>query len=171
MTNTGQTSDAAGAQEHAAILVVDDNKGKRLSIIAALEPLGHEIYEVESGEAALRAVMNRTFAVILMDVKMPMMDGYETAKLIRLRSESEHTPIIFITAYAREEAEIPVAYESGAVDFIFAPFSPTILRAKVAIFVELYLTAFTAIIACSGHMIHGIFPRKNTYYHDILVHN
>ena len=65
--------------------------------------------------------MAQTFAVILMDVQMPVMDGYETARLIRMRAESEHTPIIFITAHADEEAKIPVAYASGAVDFIFAP--------------------------------------------------
>ena len=83
--------------------------------------------------------MKRTFAVILMDVQMPDMDGYETARLIRMRDESEHTPIIFITAHAAEEAQIPVAYASGAVDFIFAPIVPDILRAKVSVFVELFL--------------------------------
>ena len=90
-----------------AILVVDDNAGKRLSIISVLEPLGHTIVEADSGEAALRAVMRPAFAVILMDVQMPDMDGYETAGLIRMRAESEHTPIIFITAHATEEAKIP----------------------------------------------------------------
>ena len=123
----------------AEILVVDDNAGKRLSITSVLEQLGHSIVEAESGEAALRAVMDRRFAVILMDVQMPVMDGYETARFIRMRGESEHTPIIFITAHAAEESKIPVAYESGAVDFIFAPIVPEILRAKVRIFVELFL--------------------------------
>ena len=123
----------------AAILVVDDNAGKRLAIASVLEPLGHTIVEADSGEAALRAVMEQTFAVILMDVQMPVMDGYETARFIRMRSESEHTPIIFITAHAAEESKIPVAYASGAVDFIFAPIVPEILRAKVTIFVELFL--------------------------------
>jgi diguanylate cyclase (GGDEF)-like protein/PAS domain S-box-containing protein len=139
VATTAPASAANDAHEHAAILVVDDNAGKRLSIIATLEPLGHEIVEAESGEAALRAVLRRTFAVILMDVQMPMMDGYETCRLIRLRSESEQTPIIFITAHAQEEAQIPLAYASGAVDFIFAHVVPTILRAKVTIFVELFL--------------------------------
>ena len=123
----------------AEILVVDDNAGKRLSITSVLEQLGHTIVEVDSGEAALRAVMERRFAVILLDVQMPVMDGYETARFIRMRRESEHTPIIFITAHAAEESKIPVAYESGAVDFIFAPIVPEILRAKVRIFVELFL--------------------------------
>ena len=127
------------ATADAAILIVDDNAGKRLSINSILEPLGHAIVEVESGEAALRAVMERTFAVILMDVQMPRMNGYETARLIRMRKECEHTPIIFITAHTKEEAKVPAAYASGAVDFIFAPIVSDVLRAKVRIFVELFL--------------------------------
>ena len=122
-----------------AILVVDDNPGKRLSIVTVLEPLGHTIVEVDSGEAALRAVMKRTFAAILLDVQMPEMDGYETAGLIRMKRECEHTPIIFITAHSTEDAKIRAAYTSGAIDFIFAPIVPDILRAKVAVFVELSL--------------------------------
>ena len=122
----------------AAILIVDDNHGKRMSIRSVLESLGHAMIEAESGEDALRAVMERPFAVILMDVHMPGMDGYETARLIRTRSECEQTPIIFVTAHSRDEAQIPIAYESGAVDFVFAPLVPEILRAKVSIFVELF---------------------------------
>jgi len=127
----------------APILVVDDNAGKRVSIDAILEPLGHEVVEAQSGEEALRAVMERTFAVILMDVQMPGMDGYETARLIRLRRECEHTPIIFITAdsaagVGEERAEVPIAYASGAVDFMAGTIVPGVLRAKVSIFVALY---------------------------------
>ena len=81
--------------------------------------------------------MRRPFAVILMDVQMPVMDGYETARMIRLRKDCESTPIIFITAHTRDEADTD-AYASGAVDFIWAPIVPSVLRAKVAIFVELY---------------------------------
>ena len=106
------------------ILVVDDNAAKRLSIISILEQLGHQTVEADSGEAALRAVMKQSFAAILLDVQMPGMNGYETAQLIRMRTQSEHTPIIFITAYAEDEADIPVAYATGAVDFIFAPIVP-----------------------------------------------
>jgi diguanylate cyclase (GGDEF)-like protein/PAS domain S-box-containing protein len=123
----------------AAILVVDDTASKRLSILSVLEPLGHPIVEAASGEAALRAVMKQTFAVILMDVQMPEMDGYETARLIRTRGDSEHTPIIFVTAHAAEEMKIRAGYARGAVDFIFAPFVPDILRAKVGVFVDLFL--------------------------------
>jgi len=130
---------SAESECSATILVVDDNAGKRMSIASVLAPLGHLTVEATSGEAALREVMKRRFAVILMDVQMPLMDGYETARLIRMRSDCEHTPIIFITAHSRDEAQIPIAYESGAVDFIFAPLVPGTLRAKVSVFVELYL--------------------------------
>ena len=123
----------------AAILVVDDNLAKRLAITSVLEPLGHTIIDVSSGEAALREVTKRQFALITMDVQMPVMDGYETARLIRLRQEAEHTPIIFLTSAARDEVEVPAAYASGAVDFIFAPIVPDTLRAKASIFIELFL--------------------------------
>jgi PAS domain S-box-containing protein len=122
-----------------AILVVDDDRGKRLAIRSVLAQLGHTIVEAESGESALREVLRRTFAVILMDVQMPEWNGYETARLIRLRRESEHTPIIFLTAYPSDDAQLLLAYGSGAVDFIFAPIVPAILRAKVSIFVDLFL--------------------------------
>ena len=122
----------------APILVVDDSAGKRLAIGAIVEPLGYPVVEAESGEAALRAVTAQAFAVILMDVQMPEMDGYETARLIRLRAQSEHTPIIFVTAHMEEEAQLAIAYASGAVDFIFAPILPDILRAKIRIFAELF---------------------------------
>ena len=88
--------------------------------------------------------------MILLDVQMPVMDGYETARFIRMRRESEHTPIIFITAHAAEESKIPVAYASGAVDFIFAPIVPEILRAKVRIFVELFLKSRALELTPSG---------------------
>ena len=134
---------AAGASSTptpaAAILVVDDDGGTRIAIRSILESLGHTIVDARSGEDALREVLEQTFAVILMDVQMPEMDGYETARLIRLRRESERTPIIFLTAYACDELEIPLAYTTGAVDFIFAPIVPDILRAKVSIFVDLFV--------------------------------
>jgi diguanylate cyclase (GGDEF)-like protein/PAS domain S-box-containing protein len=130
---------SVASEPGAAVLIVDDDPGKRLAITAVLEPLGLVIVEAESGEEALHRVLEQAFAVILMDVRMPGMDGYETAKLIRMRRESEHTPIIFVTAYPRDEARVPDAYESGAVDFIFAPILPDILRAKISVFVELFL--------------------------------
>ncbi len=133
----GEGSSTTTRTPEAPILVVDDQADQRLSVISVLEALGQPIVEAESGEAALRAVMTRSFAVILMDIQMPDMDGYETASLIRMREE--HTPIVFVTARAPDELEIPVAYEGGAFDFIHAPFASEVLRAKVSIFVELFL--------------------------------
>ena len=104
-----------------------------------LAPLGLDVVEADSGRAALRAVLRQTFAVILMDVRMPTLDGYETAKLIRERSGSGLTPIIFCTAYRRDETETLTAYASGAVDFIFTPILPDVLRAKVSAFVDLFV--------------------------------
>ena len=129
----------AATRPDAAILVVDDNAGKRLAVQAMLTPLELPVVEADSGRAALRAVMSQRFAVILMDVRMPDMDGYETATLIRQRGESELTPIIFLTAYGRDETETATAYASGAVDFIFTPILPDVLRAKVAAFVNLFV--------------------------------
>jgi diguanylate cyclase (GGDEF)-like protein/PAS domain S-box-containing protein len=126
-----------------AILIVDDNADKRLALTTMLAPLGHELVEADSGRAALRAVMVRTFALILMDVRMPTLDGYETATLIRQRRQSERTPIIFVTAFGRDEIETADAYASGAVDFVFAPVLPDVLRAKVSIFVDLFVQAQT----------------------------
>jgi diguanylate cyclase (GGDEF)-like protein/PAS domain S-box-containing protein len=123
----------------AAILVVDDNAAKRIAIRAMLAPLGERVIEVESGREALRAVLRRTFALILMDVRMPDLDGFETANLIRQRPQSQLTPIIFITAFGCDEAETANAYASGAVDFIFTPILPDVLRAKVSGFVNLFL--------------------------------
>jgi diguanylate cyclase (GGDEF)-like protein/PAS domain S-box-containing protein len=135
------TSTAApGAAPAPAILVVDDDAGKRLAIRAILAPLGHRIVEVNSGRAALRAVMDQSFAIILMDVRMPTLDGYETARLIRERGQTRLTPIIFVTASVEQHPRATdTAYASGAVDFIFTPIMPDVLRAKVSTFVELYV--------------------------------
>jgi diguanylate cyclase (GGDEF)-like protein/PAS domain S-box-containing protein len=129
------------ALQDAAVLVVDDNAAKRLAVRAMLAPLGHAVVEADSGRAALRAVISQTFAVILMDVRMPTLDGYETAKLIRQRSQSELTPFIFITAFGGNESETAAAYASGAVDFVFTPILPEVLQAKVSAFVNLFVQA------------------------------
>ena len=123
-----------------AVLVVDDNDAKRLALKAALSPLGHPVVEADSGRAALRCLMERDFAVILLDVQMPGMDGFETAALIRLRSQNEMTPIIFVTAHASDEID---RYAAGAVDFITAPIVARELRAKVSVFANLSIRART----------------------------
>jgi PAS domain S-box-containing protein len=129
---------ASSASESFAVLIVDDNSAKRLALKAALAPLGCPVVEADSGLAALRCVLVRDFAVILLDVRMPAMDGFETAARIRQRSQSEFTPIIFITAFGRDEIVPADRYAEGAVDFIFAPVEPDVLRAKVSAFGDLF---------------------------------
>ncbi|MDQ1617025.1 MAG: two-component system, sensor histidine kinase and response regulator [Actinomycetota bacterium] len=124
-----------------SILVVDDNPAKRFALKAVLLPLGYSIVEADSGLAALRCVMAENFAVILLDVRMPVMDGSETAALIRQRRESEMTPIIFFTAHTSEEIPNTDRYAEGAVDFIFAPLPPEEIRAKVSVFANIFIKA------------------------------
>lgn len=137
------TADNGGASlvrvdgERADILVVDDLPEKLLVFETVLEELGQNLHTARSGEEALRAVLEREFAVILLDVNMPGLDGFETARLIRQRKSSAHTPIIFITAYA-DEMQTSQGYSLGAVDYILSPVVPEILRAKVNVFVDLY---------------------------------
>jgi diguanylate cyclase (GGDEF)-like protein/PAS domain S-box-containing protein len=128
----------AAARAAAAVLVVDDDPPNRIAMRAMLEPLGLEVVEADSGRAALDAVAARTFAVILMDVRMPIMDGYETAAQIRQHDPRGLTPIIFVTSYGRSETTTAGAYASGAVDFIFTPLFPDEVRGKVSAFVDLF---------------------------------
>jgi signal transduction histidine kinase len=120
------------------ILLVDDNATKRFAMKAILAPLGQNVVEAASGPDALRQLLKQDFAVILLDVRMPGMDGFEAAQLIRQRPRSELTPIIFVTALDRAETDMGRGYDLGAVDFVFAPVVPAIMRAKVTVFVELY---------------------------------
>jgi len=121
------------------ILVVDDLSEKLLVLESILEELGQNIVTARSGEEALRRVLEHDFAVILLDVKMPGgLDGLETAALIRRRKKSAHTPIIFITGYSDDEVHTAKGYALGAVDYIFAPVAPAVLRTKVKVFVELF---------------------------------
>jgi signal transduction histidine kinase len=131
----------AQAGSRGEILVVDDNASNLLAIAAALQSLDVEIIRADSGEAALRLLLTHDFALILLDVNMPSMDGFETARLIRSRKRSSHTPIIFITAYGRNDQDVLAAYQLGAVDFLFKPVIPELLRAKAGVFVELHRRA------------------------------
>jgi len=123
------------------ILVVDDNATKRLALRAILSPLGYSIVEADSGVAGLRCVMAQNFAVILLDIQMPSMNGFETAAHIRQRKQSEMTPIIFITAHGSMDTVNVDRYAEGAVDFIFAPVPADELRAKVSVFANLFIRA------------------------------
>ena len=129
------------AKSPVPVLIVDDNASKRMALKSVLSPLGYLIVEAASGTEALRCVMARDFAVILLDVCMPVMDGFETAALIRQRRQSEMTPIIFITAFASDEIMNTDLYAEGAVDFIFAPVPPAELQAKVSVFANLFSRA------------------------------
>jgi two-component system, sensor histidine kinase len=127
-----------GQPSRAKILVVDDNPSKLVALEAVLAPLNHETVTAGSGREALRLLLRQDFALILLDVRMAEMDGFETAALIRQRRVSEHTPIIFLTAFEQAELDMARGYSLGAVDFIFSPIVPEVLRAKAGVFVELY---------------------------------
>lgn len=121
------------------ILVVDDNPHNLVAMQAALKDLGYTLIEAHSGLEALEHIKNYDFACILLDVQMPVMDGFETAKWIRREARSRATPIIFATANHRTEEYEQLGYIAGAVDYLFKPINTSILNAKVAIFVELFL--------------------------------
>src|SRR6185437_3937931 len=120
-------------EEKVNILVVDDLPEKLLVIETILEGLGQNVVKARSGREALRCLLDREFAVILLDVNMPDMDGLETAAMIRSRRQNADTPIIFITAFA-DEAHTAQGYSLGAVDYIFSPVVPEILQTKVGVF-------------------------------------
>src|SRR6188472_4198330 len=120
-----------------SILLVDDRPEKLLSLEAVLEDLGQNIVRAYSGREALRHVLSQEFAVILLDVNMPGMDGFETAALIRQRKSSQDTPIIFVTAYG-DDTHSAQGYQLGAVDYILAPVVPEVLRSNVVVFVDLF---------------------------------
>lgn len=125
--------------EQAKILVVDDRSENLLAVEAVLESLGQQVIRAYSGEEALRSVLLHDFAVILLDVQLPGLNGFETATLLKSRARSRHTPIIFLTAINTEERFIYEGYSVGAVDYMSKPLQPDILRSKVAVFIELYL--------------------------------
>jgi signal transduction histidine kinase/DNA-binding response OmpR family regulator len=119
------------------VLLVDDRHEQRVTLSAALAPLDVGVVQAASGRDSLRCLLRHDFAVVLLDVNMPDMDGFETAALIRGRERSESTPIIFITADA-DDARAARAYSLGAVDYILTPVDPDVLRSKVSVFVELF---------------------------------
>jgi two-component system sensor histidine kinase/response regulator len=125
-------------EDKVSILLVDDRDDKRLSMEAIIEELGQNIVKASSGREALRCLLDQDFALILLDVNMPGMDGFETAHLIRQRKRSEHTPIIFVTGISDTETHLSRGYSLGAVDYILTPVVPEVLRAKVSVFVELF---------------------------------
>lgn len=126
------------APEKANILLVDDQPNNLLALEGVLQDLGQCLVKAGSGAEALRCLLKEDFALILLDVLMPGMDGFETAALIRQRDRSQRTPIIFLTAVGDSETHIAKGYSVGAVDYLFKPVVPEILRSKVSTFVELF---------------------------------
>ena len=126
------------ADRKASILLVDDRPENLLALEAALEPLDQNLVKANSGEEALRLLLREEFAVILLDVQMPGMDGFDTAIQIKDREKTKDIPIIFLTAISREPHHALRGYSTGAVDYLAKPFDPWVLRAKVAVFVDLY---------------------------------
>ncbi|HEY4560311.1 MAG TPA: response regulator, partial [Lysobacter sp.] len=128
----------ADAQVPATILLVDDQPGRLLSYRAILEPLGENLIEARSGVEALKLLMEHECALILLDVNMPGMDGFETASLIHQHPRYEKTPIIFVTAVNVSDLDRLRGYKLGAVDYVMVPVIPEIMRSKVSVLVELY---------------------------------
>jgi CheY-like chemotaxis protein len=127
--------------EKVNILMVDDHPQNLMALEAVLGDMGQNLVSAGSGREALKHLLDQEFALILLDVQMPGLDGYETAALVREREQSRHTPIIFLTAINQSDAQVFKGYSSGAVDYMFKPFAPEVLRAKVTVFVDLYRTS------------------------------
>jgi PAS domain S-box-containing protein len=122
----------------AKVLLVDDRPENLLALEAILEPLEQELLYAHSGEEALRQLLRHDVAIILLDVQMPVLDGFETARLIKERERTKLIPIIFVTAISKDEEHVFRGYSTGAVDYVFKPFHPEVLRSKVAVFIELH---------------------------------
>lgn len=125
-------------EEKVKILLVDDKPNNLILLEAILDSPAYQLIKASSGKEALKCLLNEDVALILLDIMMPEMDGFETAKLIKQRDGSKDIPIIFITAIDQDADTIVKAYSAGAVDYIFKPFDPTTLQSKVSIFVDLY---------------------------------
>jgi signal transduction histidine kinase len=125
--------------ERVNILLVDDRPENLLALEAILEPLGQDLIRANSGPEALKRVLEIDLSVILLDVQMPGMNGFEVAEIIKSRERSRTIPIIFLSAISKEDAYVFKGYSMGAVDYVFKPFNPDVLRSKVAVFVDLFL--------------------------------
>jgi signal transduction histidine kinase len=125
--------------DRVSILLVDDRPENLLALEAILEPLNQVLVRAGSGPEALRQVLATDFAVMLLDVQMPGMNGFEVAEIIKSRERSRTIPIIFLSAISKEDAYVFKGYSMGAVDYVFKPFNPDVLRSKVAVFVDLFL--------------------------------
>jgi PAS domain S-box-containing protein len=135
---TSPMDGAYGPMPPVEILIVDDRPENLLALEAILDPLGQKLVRAHSGDEALRLLLSHDFAMILLDVQMPGIDGFETARLIKSRERTKYIPIIFLTAISKDEEYVFEGYSVGAVDYMTKPFQPDILRSKVSVFVDLY---------------------------------
>src|SRR6188474_1226360 len=154
---------------HPKILLVDDREDNLLSIEAILAPSGYQFVKANSGRQALKVLLTEfDFAIILMDVKMPNLNGFETATLIYERQKLRHIPIIFITANNYGDENIFKGYQAGAVDYIYKPINPDLLRAKVNVFIDLYkknhrlLAQEQKLMAANEHLEKEIEERRKS---------
>jgi PAS domain S-box-containing protein len=141
MTTAIEVSPTAAREatdEQVNILLVDDRSENLLALEAILEPLGERLVRAHSGDEALKCLLTEEFAVILLDVQMPGLNGFETAELVKARERTRTVPIIFLTAISKDEAYVFRGYSVGAVDYMSKPFQPDVLRSKVSVFVDLY---------------------------------
>jgi diguanylate cyclase len=136
MRSSSQLEEDVDALPQVSVLLVDDRIENLYALEASLEPLGQRLVRAASGADALRAVLGEQFAVILMDIRMPDLDGFETLALLRQRERSRDTPIIFLSAFPEQRNSLR-SYSSGAVDYLMKPFDPEALRSKVSVFVRL----------------------------------
>ena len=137
--SAGNRQNGIAHDERVSILLVDDRAENLLALEAILEPLGQKLVRATSGPEALKSVLAMDFATILLDVQMPEMNGFEVAEIIKSRERSRTIPIIFLSAINKEEAYVFKGYSMGAVDYVFKPFNPDVLRMKVAVFVDLFI--------------------------------
>src|SRR4029078_5695385 len=135
--NSGGGTNEASCRP-ATVLWVDDRPGTLVALEATLRPLGIRLVTAVSGPEALRRLLAEEFALVLLDVQMPGMDGFETATLMKRHPRTAHVPIIFVTAIHREASHLFTGYERGAVDYLTKPFDPNVLRSKVRVFVDLF---------------------------------
>jgi signal transduction histidine kinase len=124
-------------EDRVAVLLVDDHEANLVALAASLDPLGLDLVKARSGREALRCLLERDFALVLLDVRMPDMDGFETAALIRERDRTRDVPILFLTAMGQNDEHVARGYGLGAVDYVVKPVAPQVLRAKVSVFAEL----------------------------------
>ncbi|MEO6418532.1 MAG: ATP-binding protein, partial [Polyangiaceae bacterium] len=153
-----------------AVLLVDDNAANLVALEAILMPLGYRTVKARSGEEALKHLLQEDFTVILLDVQMPGMDGFEAASAIKAHPRTADIPIIFVTAISREASHIFKGYAHGAVDYLLKPFEPEVLRAKVSIFVDLHrkdakIRAQAALL--HQHELRRVHQRSEERYRDL----